>query len=209
MERQKLFVSLEDVSPGIYSQRLLDRLTKMHFIIPFIVYIPVIIFFAVRAIVVKEISALHFLWLLPLITVFWSWLEYVLHKHFLHRRPDGTATVEIVNRIHEAHHDYPNDSFRLVVPLWVSVPGALVFYGLCRLIFGSWLVDAAFATLVFYYLVYEFAHISAHKINSKNSILQKIKKHHLKHHFQDDQKGFGFTSTLWDIWFGTAFDQRK
>lgn len=210
MERQKLFVSLEDVSPSIYNtQGLLDKLTKMHYIVPFIVYIPVIIFFVWRALVVKQMSAIHFLWLIPLVTVFWSWLEYVLHKHFLHRKAEGSSTIEIVNRIHEAHHQYPNDSNRLAVHIWVSLPGAFVFYGICRLIFPVNLVDAASASLVFYYLVYEFAHVSAHKINSKNPLLLKIKKHHLKHHFQDDQKGFGFTSGVWDALFGTEFDHQK
>ena len=209
MERQRMYTSMEDVTPSIYQNALLEHLTRMHYIVPFLVYTPVIVFFVWRALVVKEMPAWHFLWMIPMVTLFWSWLEYVLHKHFLHRKADGSATIEMVNKIHEAHHEYPNDSYRLAVHFWVSFLGAFVFYGLCRLLFGELLSDAVFASLVFYYLVYEFAHVSAHKINSKNPILNNIKKHHLKHHFQDDQKGFGFTSGVWDALFGTEFDHQK
>lgn len=204
MEKQKLFTALEDKTPQIYPSAFKEKLTKMHYSVPFIVYTPVIFFFLYRAIVVKEMNALHFLWILPMVTIFWSWLEYFLHKHVLHRRADGSSTVELANKVHEAHHAYPNDSYRLAVHLWASIPGGIVFYGLCFLIFGSYLADAVFAGLVFYYLVYEFAHISAHKINSDNPILKKIKQHHLKHHFKDDSKDFGFTFKIWDKIFGTS-----
>jgi dihydroceramide fatty acyl 2-hydroxylase len=208
MKREKLFTSLEDVTPAIYETSVLERLTRMHYAVPFVFYTPVIIFFIYRALVVKEMSALHFLWLLPLMTFFWSFLEYVLHKHVLHRRNDGSTAVEMATKIHEAHHAYPNDSYRLAVHLWASIPGGFFFYFICWFIFGEQLVDAAFGTLVFYYLVYEFAHMSAHKINSKNPILLRIKKHHLKHHFQADDKGFGFTSGIWDDLFGTPFKEK-
>lgn len=203
-----MYVSNEDITPEIYSQAIMEKLTRMHYIVPFFVYIPVIIYFVYRSIAIDRIPAWHYLWLLPLVTVFWSWLEYVLHKHVLHRKENGASTIELANKIHEAHHAYPNDSYRLAVHLWASLPGGIVFYGICYLIFGT-LADAAFAALVTYYLIYEFAHISAHKINSKNPLLIKIKKHHLKHHFQDDKKGFGFTSGIWDAIFKTDFDNKK
>ena len=209
MAKDKLYVSMDDVSPTIYGEGILERLTKMHYIVPFIVYTPVIVFFVYRAVAIKQLPLWHFLWMFPLITIFWSWLEYVLHKNFLHRHEDGTPTLELANKIHEAHHEYPNDSYRLAVHLWASLPGAFVFYGISYLIFGNHLVDAAFASLVTYYLIYEFAHVSAHKINSKNPILMKIKKHHLKHHFQDDKRGYGFTSGIWDTIFKTDFLKSK
>lgn len=204
MDKQQLYTALEDKTPQIYPSAFKERLTKMHYSVPFFFYIPVICFFLYQAIVVKEMNALHFLWILPMITIFWSWLEYFLHKHVLHRKEDGSPTIELANKVHEAHHAYPNDSYRLAVHLWASIPGGIVFYGLCFLIFGSYLADAVFAGLVFYYLVYEFAHISAHKINSDNPILKKIKQHHLKHHFKDDSKDFGFTFKFWDKIFGTS-----
>jgi sterol desaturase/sphingolipid hydroxylase (fatty acid hydroxylase superfamily) len=203
MNKEKLFTALEDTTPQIYNSKVMERLTRMHYSVPFIIYIPIIGFFVYRALFIKQMNPIHFLWILPMITIFWSWLEYILHKHFLHRRPDGSATVELANKIHEAHHAYPNDSYRLAVHWCISVPGGIVFYAICLLIFGYYLVDAVFAGLVFYYLVYEFAHISSHKINNSNPILMKIKKHHLRHHFKDDSKDYGFTSGIWDKLFKT------
>jgi sterol desaturase/sphingolipid hydroxylase (fatty acid hydroxylase superfamily) len=206
--KSPLFQSLSNSSPPIYNLPAKDKWTRLHYAVPFVVYMPVITFFAWRAIVLKEVSWYHFVWLLSLMTVFWSWLEYVLHKYVLHRNKYGIMNLEMANLIHDAHHDYPNDDYRLVVHLWASVPGAFFFYGVCWLIFGNHLADAAFACIVTYYLVYEFAHISAHKINSKNPLLQKIKKHHLKHHFQDKNRGFGFTSPAWDKLWDTDFEKK-
>lgn len=35
-------------------------------------------------------------------------------------------------------------------------------------------------------------------------ILRTLRKIHLKHHFRDQNRGFGVTSTLWDNVFGTT-----
>ncbi len=48
-----------------------------------------------------------------------------------------------------------------------------------------------------------------HKINIQHPFFQKIKKHHLRYHFHDSDKGFGFTTAEWDTKNGTDFDLPK
>jgi sterol desaturase/sphingolipid hydroxylase (fatty acid hydroxylase superfamily) len=36
-----------------------------------------------------------------------------------------------------------------------------------------------------------------------------IKNHHIKHHFQAPDKGYGVSSPLWDLIFGTTFKDKK
>ena len=61
--------------------------------------------------------------------------------------------------------------------------------------------------MILYYLFYEFTHISTHKYNIKHPFFEKIKKHHLKHHYLNSDKGFGFTTTHWDEVNGLAFSE--
>jgi sterol desaturase/sphingolipid hydroxylase (fatty acid hydroxylase superfamily) len=121
-----------------------------------------------------------------------------LHKFLFHFEGHSTATKRFIYAIHGAHHDYPNDPQRLVVPLAVSIPALFIFYFFFKTICGPVNIDIFMASLVAIYLVYDTNHYMSHNGNWKNSYFQKMKKHHLRHHFSDPKKDFGFTTKLWD-----------
>jgi sterol desaturase/sphingolipid hydroxylase (fatty acid hydroxylase superfamily) len=195
------YISKEAISPKAYNNSILEWMTRVHPLTPYVVFIPVSIFFVVRSIMASNGQILlHFLWMIPTITIFWTFLEFLLHITVLHNEKAG-----VVAKIHETHHQYPNDPLRLSVPLWSSIPGGIVFYFGFRLIVGPDYIDAFFGILVAYYILYEFTHLTVHQYNWKNPLFQKIKKHHLKHHFHNPQKGFGFTTTIWDKIFKKDF----
>lgn len=194
----KLFTSNEAVSPQICESKFNDRLTRVHPVTPFIVFIPVALFFIGRSIYLDPSILVHYLWIIPGVIVFWGLLEFVLHKYVLHHKNKSLVTM-----IHVAHHEYPNDPLRLCVPLWSSIPGGIIFYFSLLLLVGPGFVDAIFGSLVGMYVVYEFTHAAVHKYNWKNPLFQKFKKHHLRHHYHDNRKAFGFTTVVWDKVFGT------
>lgn len=144
-----------------------------------------------------------------MVAKFWGYLEYFLHKHALHYNEETKIDTGIVKEFHELHHKYPNDPFRLATPLWVSVPGAVAFYAFCRTLFGKEKGEMVYGFLVLYYLFYEFCHVAAHNYDIKLPFFEKMKKNHLKHHFMDPLKGYGFTTTEYDEKGGTDFPSRK
>jgi sterol desaturase/sphingolipid hydroxylase (fatty acid hydroxylase superfamily) len=48
-----------------------------------------------------------------------------------------------------------------------------------------------------------------HHYNFKSGIMKRIKQHHMLHHYQDADKGYGVSSPLWDFIFGSNFEKRK
>jgi sterol desaturase/sphingolipid hydroxylase (fatty acid hydroxylase superfamily) len=44
-----------------------------------------------------------------------------------------------------------------------------------------------------------------HHFNFKSGLFKKIKQHHMLHHYQDPEKGYGVSSPLWDKIFRSGF----
>ena len=105
--------------------------------------------------------------------------------------------------IHWAHHDYPDDTRRLVVPPIVTIPAGILLYGLAFLILGRFYAAPFFSALLTAYLIYDWCHFASHHLNYKNKLFQMMKKHHLRHHFKDTDNAFGFTTDVWDRLFNT------
>jgi sterol desaturase/sphingolipid hydroxylase (fatty acid hydroxylase superfamily) len=104
--------------------------------------------------------------------------------------------------MHGVHHDYPNDAKRLVMPPVISIPLAIIFYLVFALLFGN-AAPAIWAGLVAGYVCYDSIHYAIHHFPMRSGILNRLKQHHLRHHFHDDHSGFGVSSPLWDYVFRT------
>jgi sterol desaturase/sphingolipid hydroxylase (fatty acid hydroxylase superfamily) len=106
---------------------------------------------------------------------------------------------------HGVHHDYPSDSRRLVMPPSVSIPLATLFYFLFRFLIGDISVHPFFAGFLTGYLFYDITHYAVHHFNMHSKFWLAIKNHHIKHHFQDPDKGYGVSSPIWDYVFRTNY----
>jgi sterol desaturase/sphingolipid hydroxylase (fatty acid hydroxylase superfamily) len=111
--------------------------------------------------------------------------------------------------MHGVHHDYPSDSKRLVFVPSLSIPLALVFYGLFYFLIGSHYVYPFFAGFLFGYLVYDETHYALHHFNFKSKFWLNLKHHHMIHHYKDSENGFGVSSKIWDYVFGTTFKDKS
>lgn len=199
----KNFVSSKDESARLFKSDFLEMFTHVHWSVPIIIYLPVVVFFLVRTIQNPVISAGNAFGLFVAGLFFWTLTEYLLHRFLFHYEPTSAIGKRIHFLTHGVHHDYPNDSKRLVMPPVVSVPLALLFFFLFLAIFGENYLAPAFAGFIFGYILYDEIHYATHHAPMKGGLALMLKHHHILHHFQNPNRRYGVSSPLWDYVFGT------
>lgn len=206
---KKKFISNSQESVRMFKSGFLEKLSKVHFTVPLIIYIPVIIFFSSKAFLQLQVTTASYILYFLIGLLVWSITEYLLHRFVFHYELKGKIGQRIHFIFHGVHHDYPSDRLRLVMPPAVSIPLALLFYGLFSLVLTKTQLYAFFPGFVVGYLVYDITHYAIHHVNFKSGIWKKIKKHHMLHHYSDPGKGYGVSSALWDKIFGSDFPKKE
>lgn len=138
----------------------------------------------------------------------WTLLEYTLHRFVFHFEPSGPRAQRIFFLFHGVHHAQPQCKTRLVMPPVVSIPLAVIVYGLVYLVLNVYLklphwVDPVMAGIISGYLAYDLTHYATHHLPMRRGILKALKRHHLRHHYNTPEQRFGVSSALWDLVFGT------
>lgn len=205
----KLYISNKDESIPLFENKYLDKFTYVHPSVPVILYLPVITFFMYRAAFHPVLSLSKILFLFFSGTLLWTLTEYIGHRFVFHYEPKSDFGQYMHHLIHRVHHDYPNDSRRLVMPPVVSIPLAFFFYGLFRIMLGDAYGLPFFAGFVFGYLCYDMIHYATHHFPMKSRLGLWLKHHHIRHHYQNEQLGFGVSSPLWDYVFGTTHPKKQ
>jgi len=147
---------------------------------------------------------------LPILSFFsLGFIEWSLHYYIWHENP-----LPIINkplktplvRMHRLHHDFPDDLNTLFFGWKAVVVATLLVWFSVMIVFD----DVGLAlTLIFSFslilFVHEYAHFVAHSnINPKALWLKEIINNHRLHHFKDETKWMGVSSTLPDKLFGTG-----
>lgn len=192
----------------MFRSRFLDFFTRVHPVMPALIYVPVIVAMAWlsfdRGYSIVEVVALMAGGFL-----IWTLTEYWLHRLLFHWQPKIRGGERFHFMIHGVHHDHPNDKLRLVMPPGASIPLALIFFGLFVLIFGTPLAYPLFAGMLIGYLVYDYMHYYLHHFVPKSKLGKRLREQHMRHHFQDHRYGFGVSSPIWDIVFRTLPRKRN
>jgi len=204
----KNFVSNKDETVRMFENDFFEALSKVHFTVPLYIYVPVIAYFLYRTIAIYEMSFVTIISMIFVGIFIWTITEYTLHRFIFHFPAKTNFGKKIHFIFHGVHHDYPSDSKRLVMPPSVSIPLALMFYFLFEAIFGVVYVAPFFVGFIAGYLFYDLTHYAIHHFNMHNKFWLAIKKHHIRHHFEDSEKGFGVSSPLWDEIVGTGFPKK-
>jgi dihydroceramide fatty acyl 2-hydroxylase len=185
----------------------LDRLSRVHPAVPPAIFLPAIAVLIVAALARVPASAVV-AWLAAGYA-FWTLTEYWLHRIVFHFEPDGGIGARLHWIIHGVHHDHPNDPKRLVMPPSVSVPiGALFVLGFW-LVLGGGDALAMGAGFLAGYLIYDMTHYALHHATPRGPIGRRLRELHMRHHFQDDTRGFGVSAPYWDWVFRTAPRSRR
>jgi sterol desaturase/sphingolipid hydroxylase (fatty acid hydroxylase superfamily) len=200
---ERLYVSNKNESVRMFKSDFMEFCSHVHPITPIVLYVPLIIYMLYAALGRNALSLPATGGLFVLGVLIWTLLEYVIHRHIFHYEPRTRWGKQLHFIVHGVHHDYPNDATRLVMPPSVSIPLAVFFWVLFALVFGR-IAPAISAGFAFGYVCYDSIHYATHHFAMNNRVGLWLKQYHLRHHFKDDQAGYGVSSPLWDYVFGTT-----
>ena len=176
----------------------LDRLSRVHPAVP-------VVLFTLGA---RELTTLGTLGLVVGGYFFWTLTEYWMHRLVFHFEPEDGIGARLHWIIHGVHHDHPNDPLRLVMPPSVSVPLALIFYALFVTVLPTASANVFAAGFLAGYLFYDMLHYHVHHHRPRTRLGKLMRELHMRHHFQDDTRGFGVSAPFWDRVFGTSQHRR-
>jgi sterol desaturase/sphingolipid hydroxylase (fatty acid hydroxylase superfamily) len=192
----------------LFTNPALEFLTKTHPLVIWGIYLPVIIGFPYYAAFRLDFNILTIAGLFLVGMFFWSFFEYIMHRWVFHMIAESERAKRIVYVLHGNHHHYPRDKERLFMPPVPSMIIASIIFFLMNIVMG----DNAFSFFpgfILGYLMYGSMHYAIHAWNPPFRWMKGLWRNHHLHHYKDEHKGFGVSSTIWDHVFGTMFDLKK
>ena len=193
-------------SPPMFDSRLLNALSRVHPAVPLFIFVPAI--GALTAWGLERTTVAGALGLALLGYALWTLFEYWLHRIVFHFEPQEGFGARLHWIIHGVHHDHPNDPLRLVMPPSVSMPLGAIVFGILYLLLGARYAPGLGAGFFTGYLVYDMLHYYLHHRHPKNRLGRLLRERHMRHHFQDDTRGFGISAPYWDEVFRTSSRER-
>lgn len=192
----------------IFKNQYLEMLTKTHPLVIWCMYLPLIIYLLYHSYTNLDYS-LTYIALVFIAGIFtWTLFEYLMHRFAFHYIAHSKRAQRIVYVIHANHHEYPRDRERLFMP---PVPSLII----AALIFSLLYLSIDTHAFLFFpgflvgYLMYGTMHYAIHAWNPPFKWMKPLWRNHHLHHYKEQEKGFGVSTTIWDRIFGTMFDLRK
>jgi sterol desaturase/sphingolipid hydroxylase (fatty acid hydroxylase superfamily) len=192
----------------LFRNAYLEMLTKTHPLVIWGIYIPVIGYMLYHSAAVLEYTIAFILLIFLTGMFFWTFFEYLMHRFAFHWVADSERARKFVYIMHGNHHEYPRDKERLFMPPVPSIILASVIFALQYLLLGK-LAFMFFPGFILGYLMYGSMHYAIHAWNPPFKWMKPLWRNHHLHHYKNDDRGFGVSTTLWDRVFGTMFDLRK
>ncbi len=194
-------------SPPMFESRVLDALSRVHPVVPVVIFLPAILALA-------GWSNEHVSWGVTLALALggyalWTLFEYWLHRLVFHFEPEDGFGARLHWIIHGVHHDHPNDPLRLVMPPAVSIPLGAAVFAVLYVVFGADHAPAIGAGFFAGYLAYDMTHYYLHHFRPRGRMGRMLRERHMRHHFQDDTRGFGISAPYWDEVFRTSPRSRR
>jgi sterol desaturase/sphingolipid hydroxylase (fatty acid hydroxylase superfamily) len=200
---KRRYISNKNESVRMFDSKFMEFFSHIHPATPVILYVPVIGYMLYRAFSEGNMSILTIAALFLAGVLMWTLLEYGVHRYIFHYEPKSRVGRLLHFIVHGVHHDYPNDASRLVLPPVISIPMAVLFYFVFESTFGRF-APAVSAGFGVGYVCYDTIHYATHHFAMKNRAGLWLKQYHLRHHYKDDEAGYGVSSPLWDYVFGTT-----
>jgi hypothetical protein len=193
----------------LFPSDTLEFFTHVHPVIVPAVWVPVAAAFLVPGIAIAR-AAGHTYSVVPAFLaglLLWTAAEYVLHRFIFHYKPHTPLGQRISFLMHGVHHAQPRVKTRLVMPLMVSIPLAVVFWVLFSVVLSvglgaRWLTAPMFSGFVIGYVCYDLTHYALHHVQFRGGIGKFLRTHHMRHHTEWESR-FGVSTPLWDYLMGT------
>ncbi len=206
--RNHAFVSNANEQIRLFDNPVLEALTRTHVMIPitlFLLYAAGCLYYTVEY---TTISTRATIGMFILGWIFFTFIEYWIHKGIFHMAPTTKRKEDLAYKFHGIHHDYPKDKQRLAMPPIMSITVSTLI--LC--IFYFFLNNYAFsfvAGFVVGYASYLSVHYCIHIYRPPSNFLKYLWINHSIHHYQDQDAAFGVSSPFWDYVFGTVPKTKK
>jgi sterol desaturase/sphingolipid hydroxylase (fatty acid hydroxylase superfamily) len=192
----------------IFRNQYLEMLTKTHPLVIWGMYMPAIFFLLYSSYTKFDFTLSYILLVFLTGMLSWTLFEYLMHRFAFHYVAHSPRAQRIVYIIHANHHEYPRDRERLFMPPVPSFILAAVIFTLQYTIFGS-NVFMFFSGFLLGYLIYGTMHYAIHAWPPPFKWMKPLWRNHHLHHYKEQEKGFGVSTTIWDRIFGTMFDLKK
>jgi sterol desaturase/sphingolipid hydroxylase (fatty acid hydroxylase superfamily) len=197
----------------LFRNQYLEYLTKTHPLVIWGMYVPIVGVMLWYSIAILGYSILNSVLIFVGGMFFWSLFEYIMHRFVFHYVAHTERGKKINYILHGNHHEYPRDKQRLFMPAVPSLILASTIFALMyfiTLLFGANnYVFAFFPGFMIGYLIYGSMHYAIHAWNPPFKWMKGLWRNHHLHHYKQDHRGFGVSSTLWDHVFGTMFDLKN
>ena len=192
----------------IFRNKYLEYFTKTHPLVIWAMYIPVIIFLLYYAKTTLGYSGLTVTVLFLVGILFWTLFEYLMHRFVFHWVSDNLRIQRIAYVMHGNHHEFPRDKQRLFMPPVPSLIISSTLFLLMYLLMGYYVMPF-FPGFILGYLMYGSMHYAIHAWNPRYKWMKPIWRNHHLHHYKNEDRGFGVSSHIWDVVFGTTFNLKK
>jgi len=192
----------------LFEHPALEALTKGHPLVIWAMYIPIMIFLMYTAATRFGFSE-GMVWGVWGLGIFcWTIFEYIAHRFLFHMEPVSEMGKKIAYIMHGNHHHYPRDKQRLFMPPLPSIILASAIFGTMYLSMSSY-AFMFFPGFMLGYLMYGSMHYAIHAWNPPFKWMKPLWRNHHLHHYKDENRGFGVSTTIWDRVFGTMWDLKK
>jgi sterol desaturase/sphingolipid hydroxylase (fatty acid hydroxylase superfamily) len=192
----------------LFQNAALEFLTKTHPLVIWGIYLPVVLGFPYYTYANFELNGLRIALLFITGMFSWTLFEYIMHRWVFHMIAESERAQRIIYVMHGNHHHYPRDKERLFMPPVPSIILASAIFVLLYLAMGQ-NAFAFFPGFLLGYLMYGTMHFAIHAWNPPFKWMKPLWRNHHLHHYKDEHKGFGVSTTVWDRIFGTMFDLKK
>lgn len=192
----------------LFNNSYLEILTKTHPLVIWGIYLPL----SIALIYYSATAMAEPAWKIVLLFIagsfVWTLFEYIMHRFVFHYVAESERARNFIYILHGNHHHYPRDRERLFMP---PVPSLILSSALffIQYLFLGMNVLMFFPGFIMGYLMYGSMHYAIHAWNPPFRWMKPLWRNHHLHHYKDDGKGYGVSTTLWDRVFGTMFDLKK
>jgi sterol desaturase/sphingolipid hydroxylase (fatty acid hydroxylase superfamily) len=192
----------------LFDNPLLEALTKVHPMVIWGMYTPIMIYMLYYAKMELGFTVwqVFVTWAIGMFS--WSLFEYIAHRFIFHMTPDSETGKKISYIMHGNHHHFPRDRQRLFMPPVPSILISTTLFGIMFLLMGNF-AFMFFPGFLLGYLLYCSMHYAIHAWNPPFKFMKPLWRNHHLHHYKDEQRGFGVSTTIWDRVFGTMWDLKK
>lgn len=192
----------------LFQNQYLEVLTKTHPLVIWAMYLPLIAFMLYYSHFKAGFSWAGVALIFAGAMLFWTFFEYLMHRFAFHFVSESPRVRKVIYIMHGNHHQFPRDRERLFMPPVPSIILAGLIFCTQYLILGRY-VFPFFPGFLLGYLLYGSMHYAIHAWNPPFPWMKPLWRNHHLHHYKNEERGFGVSTSFWDRVFGTMFDLRK